>query len=189
MGDLKPTMPLPEKNCGNEKPELRRSVVPYLIQLRENNTLQYREDLVRCFFMDAKAIPKQRGRVFVYKLGGQASLPPPLDFQKLIPAPPQLVADAEQVARGADVYQYYCWQCHGANAISAGVLPELRASAALHSEEAWYAIVLGGALSAQGMPKFEQWISESDAESLRAYVTSEARRALDSDAQQQTQKH
>jgi len=139
--------------------------------------------------MDAKAIPKQRGRVFVYKLGGQASLPPPLDFQKLIPAPPQLVADAEQVARGADVYQYYCWQCHGANAISAGVLPELRASAALHSEEAWYAIVLGGALSAQGMPKFEQWISESDAESLRAYVTSEARRALDSDAQQQTQKH
>ena len=58
-------------------------------------------------------------------------------------------------------------QCHG-NTI--GTFPDLRTSGALHSAEAFDAIVRGGVLAANGMVSFAPVLSAADAEAIRAYV-------------------
>ena len=122
------------------------------------------------------AVPGQNGRVFAYKLGGSAELPPVPEVDRSIPPPPKLNADAKTVQRGRDVYNYYCWPCHGANAVSAGVLPDLRRSPMLASRENWASVVRDGALRDAGMGSFGDWISAADTEALRAFVAGEAAR-------------
>jgi mono/diheme cytochrome c family protein len=125
-----------------------------------------------------RAVPNQLGRVLAYKIGGTAVLPlrtPTID--RNASPPPQLQASAVAVKHGADLYQTYCWPCHGASAISSGVLPDLRHSPILSDAAAWKSIVLDGARKANGMASFAKWINREDAEALRAYVASEAARA------------
>ena len=106
-----------------------------------------------------EAIPGQRGRVFAYKLGGTAELPEPPEPVRTMPAPPAIEASASTVKRGSDVYQYFCWQCHGANAVSSGVLPDLRRSALLHDATAWAGVVRNGDRADQGLGSFGDWIN------------------------------
>jgi quinohemoprotein ethanol dehydrogenase len=60
--------------------------------------------------------------------------------------------------------------CHGGEAISGGVLPDLRMSTALTAEQLWASIVLDGALESGGMVGFALDLSAADAEAIRAYV-------------------
>jgi len=124
-----------------------------------------------------EAVPNQKGRILVFKLGGTEKLPDDPVVDRGIPAPPVLDATDERLAQGRGLYQYYCWQCHGANVISSGVLPDLRRSAMLHSKEAWTNVVIAGALEDKGMGSFGEWLSPDDAEALRAFVAGEAARA------------
>ncbi len=123
------------------------------------------------------AVPNQPGRVLVYKIGGSAVLPaqPALDLS--IPAPPVLHASSATLRRGATLYQTYCWPCHGASAMSSGVLPDLRRSPILQDATAWKSVVIDGVRKENGMASFAQWINSEDAEALRSYVASVAAQA------------
>jgi hypothetical protein len=51
------------------------------------------------------------------------------------------------------------------------VFPDLRYAGALHSADAFKAIVIDGALEPNGMVSFRKVLKPQDAESIRAYVT------------------
>ena len=123
-----------------------------------------------------EAVPDQKGRVLVYKLGGTVELPADPEIDRSFPAPPIITAPPVMLERGRELYQYYCWQCHGANVISSGVLPDLRRSRMLHSKEAWANVVVDDALEDKGMGSFGDWLSQEDAEALRFFVAAEAAR-------------
>jgi quinohemoprotein ethanol dehydrogenase len=112
-------------------------------------------------------------RVNVYRLGGTATLPP-RNFDRLAtPEPPQIRASSAVLADGSRVYQEFCGVCHGPGVISGGVLPDLRRSPVLQDADVWRQTV-HGARAANGMPDFSQWVSDSDADAIRAYVAHEA---------------
>ena len=76
------------------------------------------------------------------------------------------------------MYQLYCSTCHGDVAVSGGVLPDLRYSAALANPQLWSEVVLGGSLQSFGMVSFSKELSPKDAEGIRAYVILRANRSL-----------
>jgi quinohemoprotein ethanol dehydrogenase len=75
------------------------------------------------------------------------------------------------IAAGSAVYNQSCSVCHGAQAVSGGVLPDLR-YAAPETLAAIEDIVLRGARSQQGMPSFAQVLSAADVAAIRAYILS-----------------
>lgn len=131
------------------------------------------------FFLNAGfAAPQEghnlNGRVNVFRIGGTASLPP-LDLARLpMPEPPNLRLSAAAMAQGSGLYNVHCAVCHGAAAVTGGVLPDVRRSTALADAGAWREIMHGGR-TALGMPNFEEWVSPAEAELIRAYVAAQAR--------------
>ena len=83
------------------------------------------------------------------------------------------------MAHGEAVYGAYCGRCHGrAGAANFGILPDLRYSAMLATNETWAAVVLDGQLAQNGMASFASVISADDADAIRAYVVAQAHAAL-----------
>ncbi|WP_241233611.1 PQQ-dependent dehydrogenase, methanol/ethanol family [Altericroceibacterium xinjiangense] len=115
--------------------------------------------------------PPPRGVMLAFKLEGDAKLAP-------LPAAaprPYVTSDetftAEQIADGQRWYLTYCSICHGGP-----VNPDLFRSPVATSQQAWHAVVIEGALADNGMISFAPWLSPEQAENVRAYVLSEARR-------------
>jgi mono/diheme cytochrome c family protein len=108
-------------------------------------------------------------RVLAFKLDGKASLPPLPQSSPAKLHPPRATASAATVQKGEALYQRYCSTCHGDVAVSGGVLPDLRYSAALANSQ-WAEVVLGGSLQSFGMVSFSKELSQKDAEAIRAYV-------------------
>jgi quinohemoprotein ethanol dehydrogenase len=114
-------------------------------------------------------------RVLVFKLGGEASLPPVPERDRELVKPPPVTASADVVQHGQVIYQRHCSYCHGDGMRTGGLTPDLRYSTpAVHA--IWQDIVRGGALAPVGMVGFEQYIDEDDAEAIRQYVLYEADR-------------
>lgn len=114
-------------------------------------------------------------RVLVFKLGAQGELPPLAEQAKRPAALPELLDVPEQVvAQGDQIYANNCVFCHGDQAFSSGLIPNLRYSAITNNAEAWKAIILGGALAKQGMPNFNGLLTAEQIEAVRAYVIAEA---------------
>lgn len=111
-----------------------------------------------------------RPRVVAFKLGGRLALPSADPAPPAMPAPPPDEADAATVAAGKAHFHHYCSVCHGDSAVSGGVLPDLRYSAALPNKDAWQSIVHDGARTATGMVSFQSQLSAADIEAIRAYV-------------------
>ncbi len=115
-------------------------------------------------------------RLLVFKLGGEAVVPPARQKQRSVNIPDALrpaIADTALVEYGQKIYEQYCYMCHGLSAMSGGVIPDLRYA----SEESfmqWPAIVLGGSRSDRGMRSFAEVLSAEDAEATRAYVLERA---------------
>ena len=86
---------------------------------------------------------------------------------------PDYRPDADLAARGAVVYGTHCYVCHGSNAVAAGTAPDLRTSAALLDAPTLRSIVHDGALTANGMPKFEE-LDDQALAALRHYLRQEA---------------
>jgi quinohemoprotein ethanol dehydrogenase len=130
---------------------------------------------------DADARARNFGRIFAFKLDGKATLPPGPD-----PAPPPNVPDqifpATRIAAGAEPYRVYCSRCHGGEAHSLNIIPDLRRSIALSSAALWKNIVLDGALEPNGMIGWSAFLTPEDAEAIRAYVAAQARRLQESEA-------
>lgn len=116
-----------------------------------------------------------RSRVLVYKLGGEKTLPAAVPFTKAALELPAPLGDAAMVSKGANIYARYCSGCHGDTAVSGGVLPDLRYSAAITERDIWEQIVLEGLLKDNGMVAFAAELSPADTESIRAYIVERAR--------------
>jgi mono/diheme cytochrome c family protein len=114
------------------------------------------------------------GRVVVYKLGGTGKIPPvSLAPKNRTPATAPF-GTAAMRAEGLRQYARNCMVCHGALAISSGVLPDLRWSAIAGDRDAWRAVVIDGSLSSNGMVSFGSVLNASQAEAIRAYVIAQA---------------
>ena len=118
-----------------------------------------------------------KSRVLAFKLGGRAelpdaSMPAPLAFD-----PPPANANDKTVAAGKALFHRHCATCHGDAAISAGLLPDLRASPAL-GDETWQSIVSGGRLSDRGMVSFAAELDPAAVEAVRAYVIARAHESI-----------
>jgi quinohemoprotein ethanol dehydrogenase len=128
----------------------------------------------------AGAIPN-RSRLLVFKLGGEAALPPAV-HEPLIIDPPELTASEEQIADGFKSYVTYCTFCHGDGAVGGGVTPDLRALTP-EKHAMWDAIVLGGMHWQNGMVGFGGELSKEEADNLHHYVIERAHFALDGDGE------
>ncbi len=112
-------------------------------------------------------------QLLAFKLNGSATLPEFSPEVPTVPQPPQQTASAEQIARGAELYNAAsCGLCHGSAGSGVrpgGSMPSLQyLSADSHAQ--FKEIVLDGARKQLGMMPFEGLLSEQDVEDIHAYV-------------------
>ena len=110
------------------------------------------------------------GKIVVYKLGGKATLTRPPLTRIPFPKPPAATAAPALVAQGHSTFNHYCLVCHGYDAISGGVIPDLRRSPLIGDAAGFKAVVLGGERKDQGMVSFAPMLKDADAEAIRAYL-------------------
>jgi quinohemoprotein ethanol dehydrogenase len=109
-----------------------------------------------------------QGRILAFKLdGGQTPKPALLPPVPPVPEPPKQTASAESIARGEELFERHCAQCHANQPRSAA--PDLRRmSRATH--EAFSDILLKGLLRPLGMPQWDDLFSPSDVSDIHAYL-------------------
>jgi quinohemoprotein ethanol dehydrogenase len=124
-------------------------------------------------------------RVLAFRIDGKANLPPLSAQQPMVLDPPPVTASAKVVAQGRRAYGRYCAICHGVDAISGGLVPDLRYSGLL-GNSGWFKVVLDGALQGQGMVSFAKVLKRDQAAAIRAYVIGEANVAKEAVVQNPT---
>jgi len=119
-----------------------------------------------------RGLPRTPGRLYTFALGGSAALPnAPAPVERPAPEPIPFDPSPEAIAAGSGLYTQFCSVCHGAQAVSGGVLPDLR-YAAPETLADIEGIVLGGARLDRGMPTFGQVLSAADVAAIRSYILS-----------------
>jgi quinohemoprotein ethanol dehydrogenase len=108
------------------------------------------------------------GRLLVYKIGGEATLPSEAPQGLVLDPPPDAASDFE-IASGLALYNQHCMRCHGLGAVSQGLVPDLRAMSKT-THEIFDAIVLDGVLAPVGMIGFESVMTKQDSEHVRRYL-------------------
>jgi len=121
------------------------------------------------------------GRLMVFKLGGESQLPELQEETEPSAIPEPLVVSDEIIAKGAKAYANTCTLCHGDQAYSSGLIPNLRYSPYTNNADAFKSVVLGGALESKGMPNYTNVFDEDEIEAIRAYVIFEANSDRDAD--------
>jgi quinohemoprotein ethanol dehydrogenase len=120
-------------------------------------------------------------RILAFKLGGSAALPAPADDASA--ALPEIAAGERTIAEGAVLYDTICRTCHGFDAISGGMMPDLRFMSA-ETHRAFDDIVRGGSRAEQGMASFADILTREESDKIHAYIVAQAaktrRTALDS---------
>lgn len=124
---------------------------------------------------DAKGPRVNKSRVLTFAIDGKAPPLPPLNREAAAPLdPPAQFADAGTIERGRMIYLNTCAACHGGNVKTAGIVPDLRRSAAIADKQTFYAIVGEGALASQGMVSFKDNYSPAQIEAIRAFIIARA---------------
>jgi len=116
------------------------------------------------------------GRVLTFKLGADGKLPEleaVAEDNYELPALEESMTE-DVVAKGLKTYASRCSVCHGDQAFSSGLIPQLRYSAVTKDAELWNEVVLEGLLAENGMPNFAGKFDKTTSEAVRAYVISEA---------------
>lgn len=114
-------------------------------------------------------------RLLTYKLDADTPLPaspPPVTAVEVVAAP-DFKVDPEKAEHGKLTYATQCMLCHGTAAVAGGYAPDLRASRVPLDATAFAAIVRDGALTARGMPPFEE-LSDAQLEALQHYLRERA---------------
>jgi quinohemoprotein ethanol dehydrogenase len=105
-------------------------------------------------------------RIIAFKLGGGAVPTPPPRDDGPFPQPPNQTASAASIKAGEIKFIEECSRCH---VLGPSSTPDLRRlSAMLHA--AFKDIVLRGVLAPAGMERFDDLISEEDADNIHAYL-------------------
>ena len=111
------------------------------------------------------------GRLLVFKLDGDLTIPvataPDID----IPEPPPLTASAEQLEQGRRHYNRVCVWCHGMGAVGT-VNADLRLMTA-ETHQRFQAIVRGGLLRDNGMESFADAVTAEETDLIHQYVISQ----------------
>lgn len=113
--------------------------------------------------------PALPGRMLAFALGGSGEITGTDPAALEPPEPIGVTASADEIEAGASLYTESCSVCHGPDAVSGGVLPDLRYSAPEVFSE-FEAIVLEGARADRGMPSFSQSLTSDDVSRIRAYI-------------------
>jgi quinohemoprotein ethanol dehydrogenase len=105
-------------------------------------------------------------RIIAFKLGGGAVPTPPAREEPTIPQPPKQTATKAQIDAGEIVFIAQCTRCHQ---LGPSVTPDLRRlNDGLHV--AFKDILLKGVLAPAGMERFNDVLSEKDADNVHAYL-------------------
>ncbi|MEZ5693689.1 MAG: PQQ-dependent dehydrogenase, methanol/ethanol family [Altererythrobacter sp.] len=131
-------------------------------------------DLVGGVLADKGGPVRNVSRLLVFKIGGNAKLPDLPALNDMVFDPPKFTGTEEQVKQGAGLYARYCSVCHGDAAVGGGLVPDLRRSGVLPSDEALRAIVIDGQLKHNGMVSFASAIKPEGAEAIRHYLIKRA---------------
>jgi len=118
----------------------------------------------------AKVHPE--ARILTYKLGGKASMPAPRNVTLALPEPPELTASAEVIDEGRVLYNGHCGMCHGPNAISGSVLPDLRYMTP--ETHKIFTGILAGAYASKGMPSVMDKLDPEQVEAIHQYIIKRA---------------
>jgi quinohemoprotein ethanol dehydrogenase len=115
-------------------------------------------------------------RILVFRLdGGATPIPPEVPPPGPLPEPPQQTASAADIAAGAALYGRDCAGCH-LNA--AGIpVPDLRRSPMIRDAGVFASVVHDGALQKRGMPGWDDLLSPTETEQIRAHLVNIARQA------------
>lgn len=113
-------------------------------------------------------------RLLTFALRGQSSMPT-VPAAPVVPIDvPGFKIDPAKVRRGERLFDATCSICHGTNVLSGGGAPDLRGSGVASNPESLRQVVLGGALTARGMPQYTGF-SAGDVEAIYHYIRSRAR--------------
>jgi quinohemoprotein ethanol dehydrogenase len=105
-------------------------------------------------------------RIIAFKLGGGPVPTPPPRVEEPFPEPPPQTASATEVSAGEVLFIQECSRCH---VFGPSSTPDLRKLApGLHA--AFKDIVLKGALAPNGMERFDDLLSDKDADNIHAYL-------------------
>lgn len=116
-------------------------------------------------------------RILAFRLdGGAPQVPPDLPPPQPIPAPPAQTGTPADIAAGAALFGANCTGCH-TNSWPAPIPDLRRTTAATH--QIFKDIVLKGALQPQGMPRFDDVLSEQEVGQIQSYVLSLAHDAYE----------
>ena len=124
-------------------------------------------------YVQAESTPNV-SRVLTFKLGANGSLPEPKWKPVVTFNPPAQSGTPESIKLGHAQYQDTCMGCHGLNAVSGLLIPDLRGSALIHDQAAFDNVVLGGALRDKGMASFASELDAEKSAAIRAYVIQQA---------------
>jgi quinohemoprotein ethanol dehydrogenase len=87
--------------------------------------------------------------------------------------PPTATAPVDSdVAKGEKLYHSYCAVCHGAGAVSGGLVPDLRHSS--DDVKKNMPLIIKNGLPGTGMAPFGKWVSEDEAELIQKYIRARA---------------
>ncbi|MBT8151586.1 MAG: PQQ-dependent dehydrogenase, methanol/ethanol family [Gammaproteobacteria bacterium] len=117
--------------------------------------------------------PVPNGRMLTFKLGGNAQLPELPTQPELYPLPERPAFDEEAFALGRNVYQNYCYMCHGNALSSSNAIPDLR-NLPMAFYKNWDAIVRDGMMAKAGMAGFGATLSKAQTDAVYAYVVESA---------------
>ena len=113
------------------------------------------------------------GRLLVFKLGGNQTLPIPNVRDKTIPEQKLANVSVKQIQNGESNYNDYCAVCHGFIVKSAGGIPDLR-KMSTGTHDTFNQIVLEGLLASNGMASFADVLSEEEIKNIHHYVKARA---------------
>lgn len=120
---------------------------------------------------------QNKERLLVYKLGGgNTPLPEPVPSVVEQPIPEGLPGDEATIAQGKERFQRHCISCHAAGNNPSGI-PNLW-NMSPGTDQAFDAIVLGGAFEQFGMAGFSDVLTKEDTLAIRAYIAHDRRRLL-----------
>ncbi len=125
-----------------------------------------------------------RSRVLTFALDAKDQLPAVSPQRIGIPPPPTEHVSAALAAQGAEYYARRCGSCHGDAAVSGGLVPDLRYSAALRSNAYWNSVVNGGVLEPEGMVSFKSALSAEQQAAVRAYLIRRAQESYAKDGRE-----